>query len=31
VLAGDIGAIERWRQALDATWSCPGCGKKSKR
>jgi len=30
VLAGDAGAIERWRAALDAGWSCPGCGQKSK-
>jgi hypothetical protein len=25
VLAGDAGAIERWRQALEDTWSCAGC------
>lgn len=31
VRAGDPGAIARWREALDASWSCPGCGKKSKR
>jgi len=30
VLAGDPGAIERWREALDDDWSCPGCGRKSK-
>jgi len=30
VLAGDPGAIERWREALDDDWSCPGCGQKSK-
>jgi hypothetical protein len=26
VIAGDPAAIERWRQALDVTWSCAGCG-----
>jgi ferric-dicitrate binding protein FerR (iron transport regulator) len=26
VLAGDAGAIERWREALDVIWGCPGCG-----
>jgi hypothetical protein len=31
VLAGDAGAIERWREGLDVIWGCPGCGHKSKR
>lgn len=31
VLAGDAGAIERWRDALEVIWGCPGCGPKSKR
>lgn len=26
VRAGDPGAIERWREALDDDWSCPDCG-----
>jgi hypothetical protein len=26
VLAADPDALERWRQALDEAWSCPGCG-----
>jgi hypothetical protein len=30
VVAGDAGAIERWRDALDDSWTCPDCGKKSK-
>jgi ferric-dicitrate binding protein FerR (iron transport regulator) len=31
VRAGDPGAIARWREALDASWTCPGCGNSSKR
>jgi hypothetical protein len=31
VLAGNPDAIERWRQALDATWSCVGCGPPTQR
>ena len=27
VLAGDAGAIERWRDALALGWSCAGCGR----
>jgi hypothetical protein len=30
VLAGDADAIDRWRQSLDASWSCPGCGQSTK-
>lgn len=30
VLSGDAGAIERWREALDDSWSCPDCDQKSK-
>jgi FecR-like protein len=29
VLAGDAGAIERWREALDDAWTCPACGERS--
>lgn len=28
VLAGDAGAIERWREALDDRWTCPDCVQK---
>jgi hypothetical protein len=29
VLAGDAGAIERWREALDDRWICPECFQKT--